>query len=237
MKLNTVVLIVLVLPRFSYLVTSMALIDKLNISDVHDSWKTQQFYDILKQTISKIKDPVEIITPSVVSILRAFRMDKYSIKVVILGQDPYPAKGIANGLSFSSFGKNIPASLRVIFAEINRTEDIKKDSADLSDWESQGVFLLNCALTTVIGKSNVHANIWKNFTDYIISEISKCLETKVVYMLWGNFAKGKESLIVKRPNVKILTFSHPSPLISNKLGFKCNHFKEANEFLDTPIKW
>ena len=88
------------LPRFSYLVTSMVLIDKLNISDVHDSWKTQQFYDILKQTISKIKDPVEIITPSVSPFFVHSSMDKYSIKVVILGQDPYPAKGIANGLSF-----------------------------------------------------------------------------------------------------------------------------------------
>jgi uracil-DNA glycosylase len=153
------------------------------------------------------------------------------IKVVILGQDCYHSKGQANGLAFSvDYGLKIPPSLRNIFKEIKRTyPDVVLSSGDLTPWVKQGVFLLNCALTVEPGKPGSHAKIWKDYTDSIIKEISD-KTTGIYFLLWGEFAKGKSSLIDSKKHF-ILTAGHPSPLNTTQPFVGCGHFEKL-EFID-----
>lgn len=158
-------------------------------------------------------------------------------KVVIIGQDPYHKKGVANGLAFSvNPDVKIPPSLKNIFKELKSDLDIDKDNGDLTDWAKQGILLLNCALTVEEGKPNSHKDRWYSVTDNLISNLSK-LHPKLVFILWGNFAQKKKTLIEKKHI--IIEGGHPSPLNrhlkSNFLGMK--FFSKTNQYLDKPIKW
>ena len=171
------------------------------------------------------------------------------IKVVILGQDPYPTKGHANGLCFS-VQENVfplPKSLQNIFKELqsNYPEKVKLNG-DLSNWAQQGVLLLNTILTVQEGKPNSHAlQGWEKFTDQIIRTIAQNREN-VVFLLFGKNAHSKEQLIENGKHF-ILKTSHPSPLGVYKNGkdfiaFQgSNVFKITNQFLkstgQTEINW
>jgi uracil-DNA glycosylase len=171
-------------------------------------------------------------------IFRAFNyFDIEHLKVVVLGQDCYHSLSknnipLACGLSFSvdEKCKTLPPSLRVIFDEIHHEYGVKRTNTDLSDWAKQGVLMLNCALTVRQGKPNSHAKSWKPFTDDMIKHIAKHCQ-HVVYILWGEFAKGYSQYIDDTQNI-ILTCRHPSPLAQSKGPFVGNnHFKLANEYL------
>ena len=119
---------------------------------------------------------------------------------------------------------------------------MKRRNTDLSDWSSQGVLLLNCALTVEKGRPNSHMKVWKPFTNDLLCWLGS--NTKhVVYILWGEFAKAYSTLIDINDNKNmVLTCRHPSPLAQNKGPFVGNnHFKMANDYLieknKTPIKW
>lgn len=167
------------------------------------------------------------------------------VKVVILGQDPYHQVGQAMGLSFSvPDGIQIPPSLRNIFKNLQRHvgKAIPK-TGDLTGWTTQGVLLLNTALTVQSNRPNSHQQAWKPFTNAIIQWISDHCD-KVVFLLWGNHAILKKSFIDENKHL-VLTGLHPSPL-SNRQGgehpfLELPHFRICNEYLQShgkePIEW
>lgn len=184
------------------------------------------------------------IFPSEDQIFRALEicpLDK--IKIVIIGQDPYPTKGHAHGLCFSVQEnlRPLPKSLINIYKEIET--DIGKKaslSGDLVHWAEQGVLLLNTVLTVEESKPESHLNKgWEQFTDAIISLINERTEG-VVYLLWGTKAQQKVSMVDPMKNL-ILRTSHPSPLSSYRGFIGCKHFSKANNYLmkhgKSPINW
>jgi uracil-DNA glycosylase len=153
------------------------------------------------------------------------------VKVVILGQDPYHGLNQANGLCFSvKSGMNISPSLLNIFKEIKSSFNDRSES-DLSDWANQGVLLLNSILTVEEGLPGSHSEKgWEEFTKCVIKLISD-RKQNIVFMLWGGYAKKKESLIDSKKHL-ILKSGHPSPMSANRgywLGNK--HFSKCNDYL------
>lgn len=148
------------------------------------------------------------------------------VKVVILGQDPYPTPGHAHGLAFSvKSGVPLPWSLKNIYKEAN----INKEDGNLENWAKQGVLLLNTILTVEKGKPLSHKNLgWEKYTKNIIEQINR-LERPVIFMLWGGNAK-KYGKIITNPLHKVLTAGHPSPLSANKgHWFGNGHFEMVKE--------
>lgn len=165
-----------------------------------------------------------------------------NVKVVILGQDPYHGPGQAHGLSFSvPAGVTLPPSLLNIFKELHSDIGLSMPSqGDLTHWAQRGVFLLNASLTVRQGEPMSHAQIgWATFTDTVISILSEKRE-KLVFMLWGKFAKEKSVLIDEKKHL-VLKAAHPSPLSAHQGFLGCRHFSEANQYLVKngidPIDW
>ncbi len=162
-------------------------------------------------------------------------------RVIIIGQDPYINPGEAHGLSFSvNPGVRIPPSLYNIFKELQTDMNCYiPDNGCLIPWAKQGVLLLNSILTVRRGKSNSHKNIgWDIFTNKIIELLNK-KDRSLIFMLWGNYAKQKGSIIDPNSHM-ILRAVHPSPLAGGAF-FGCKHFSKANEYLyetdKTTIDW
>ena len=166
-----------------------------------------------------------------------------SVKVVILGQDPYHDLGQANGLCFSvNDGIAFPPSLMNIFKEVHDdTGAPMPRSGDLSRWARQGVLLLNATLTVEAHRAGSHQNHgWEQFTDQAIAHLATEREG-IVFMLWGNYAKQKGRFIDRTRHLG-LTAAHPSPLSANRGGwFGNHHFSQANAYLvsrgQSPIEW
>ena len=165
-----------------------------------------------------------------------------SLKVVIIGQDPYHGEGQANGLCFSvNNDVKFPPSLRNIFKEI--AEETSKPaplSGNLDRWAEQGVLLLNSVLTVRAHEAASHAGRgWERFTNAIVEAISK-EKDGVVYMLWGGYAQKVGSVVDSEKNC-ILKSVHPSPLSVYRGFWGCNHFIDANKYLNktgkTEIDW
>jgi uracil-DNA glycosylase len=174
------------------------------------------------------------IFPEQAQIFKAFELCPWEeLRVVILGQDPYPTKGHANGLCFS-VNENVrplPKSLVNIFKERKNDlglSDLK--NGDLSIWAKQGVLLLNTVLSVVEGKPESHKNMgWEEFTDGVIKAIASQKE-KVVFILWGAKAQVKATAIDSSRHL-ILKAAHPSPLAAHRGFFGCGHFSKTNAFL------
>lgn len=176
------------------------------------------------------------------NIFKALALTDYqNVKVVILGQDPYPNPQNAQGLAFSA-GRHVPASLKNIYVERYHDLGIKPNQhGDLTKWAQQGVLLLNTVLTTRAWESNSHAHLgWESFTDAIITSLNY-LETPLVYILWGRNAQSKIPLIQNKTNNLILTASHPSPYSAKYSFFGSYPFSKTNHFLvehgSSPIDW
>ena len=174
------------------------------------------------------------IFPKPQDVFRAFWLTPFSqVKVVILGQDPYHDVGQAHGLCFSvPDGQIPPPSLKNIYKEI--TSDLGREknlaNGNLESWASQGVFLLNAILTVMAHAPASHRDKgWEEFTDTVIKTISDQRE-HVVFMLWGNFARSKKSLIDGSRHL-VLEAPHPSPFSANSGFFGCKHFSKCNEYL------
>jgi len=166
-----------------------------------------------------------------------------AVKVVILGQDPYHNPGQAHGLSFSvPNGVAPPPSLINIYKELEDDLNIPiPKQGNLENWAKQGVLLLNASLTVRAFQAGSHSRIgWIQFTDTLIQRLSAERE-KIVFLLWGNFARAKKDLVAPNRNHLILEAAHPSPLSAYKGFLGCRHFSLANEFLtatdQTPIRW
>lgn len=207
---------------------------------LQDVYESNYFIDLL----NNIEDlySKETIYPLREDLFNALKLTPYkSVKVVILGQDPYHGEGEAHGLSFSvKSGVKIPPSLKNIYKELDDDLGIKRVDGDLSDWASEGVLLLNSILTVEKDKPLSHKGIgWEEFTDYIISTLNLS-DTPKVFILWGNFAKEKSKLITNKKHL-VITSSHPSPFSCNKGFFHSRPFSKTNEFLKknniTEVRW
>lgn len=176
-------------------------------------------------------------------IFNAFRHTPYrNVKVVILGQDPYHGYGEAEGLSFSvKNGIRKPPSLKNIFKELESDLNIPfPEHSSLIPWTEQGVLLLNSVLTVEANLAASHkGHGWEIFTDKVIEILNK-KEEPIVFILWGNFAKAKKSLITNK-NHYIIESAHPSPFSANNGFFGSKPFSKTNNFLIskglTPINW
>ena len=160
-----------------------------------------------------------------------------SVRVVILGQDPYHGEGQANGLAFSvADGITKPPSLVNVFKEIQ--DDLGKPvpkSGNLERWANQGVMLLNSTLTVRAGQAGSHQSKgWETFTDKVIETISE-KKSGIIFLLWGKFAQAKTNLIDQNKH-HVLMSAHPSPFSAYSGFFGNGHFKKVNELLESEGK-
>lgn len=209
--------------------------------NIEASWKKElsaefekPYFTALTDFVRAEKNAGKKIFPPGPQIFSAFEHCTFdNVKVVIIGQDPYHGQGQANGLSFSvNDGIAFPPSLQNIFKEIQ--QDLGKpfpSSGNLERWADQGVLLLNAVLTVRQAEAGSHQNKgWEIFTDAVIQKISDEKE-KVVFLLWGGFAK-KKGLKIDRSKHLVLESGHPSPMSANQgLWFGNKHFSKANEYL------
>ncbi|EAJ1956332.1 uracil-DNA glycosylase [Campylobacter upsaliensis] len=221
-------------------------LDKIKINTdwlefLEEEFKKPYFLDIKRQYIETLKAGKNIYPPANLT-FNAFNLTPLnSLKIVLLGQDPYHKQNQAMGLSFSvPKGVPIPPSLRNIFKELNADLGVKiPQNGDLSAWARQGVLLLNAIFSVEENKPLSHSLWgWQEFSDNIIKKLS--LEKEgLIFILWGKFAQSKKSLIDTRKHF-ILEAAHPSPLA--RQGFLgCRHFSKSNALLEKlgkePIKW
>jgi uracil-DNA glycosylase len=219
---------------------------------IENSWKEALAEEIQKPYFSNLIDFVtqeykqnaEAIFPQEQFIFRALNECALSeVKVVILGQDPYPTKGHAHGLCFSVEPnvRPFPKSLMNIFKEIeNDIQHAIPENGSLLRWASQGVLLLNSVLTVREGQADSHSKKgWEQFTDAIISQVNEQNEG-VVFLLWGSKAQQKLHFVNQTKNL-VLEAVHPSPLSAYRGFFGCKHFSRTNEYLISvgkdPIHW
>jgi uracil-DNA glycosylase len=215
---------------------------------IHPSWQsvlqeefTKPYWESLT-TFVKTQYSEKKCFPEGKNIFRAFDMTPFeNVKVVILGQDPYHTPGAAMGLSFSvpDWSKMQP-SLRNIFKELESDIWLKRTSTDLSDWAEQWVLLLNAVLTVEQWLPASHqGKWWEIFTDCVISLLSEKREG-IVFVLWGNYAIAKKSLIDNTKHY-IITSAHPSPFSADRGFFGSQVFSKINKYLTskgiTEINW
>lgn len=208
--------------RLSYLLTMWK-----ELNNVTSSEDFKNILNFLKEEIRKGKK----LAPHKDNVFRVFKDQNFNnVKVVILGQDPYPTPGHANGLAFATNASQTPKSLQNIFKEIEMEYGSKPKNNDLLNWQKQGVFLLNTSLSTLEGETFAHKKIWQSFTDAVIRSIND-RKDPVVFMLWGKPAQDKAKLITN-PKHLILMTSHPSPLSAHRGFLGSNIFKQCNDFLE-----
>jgi uracil-DNA glycosylase len=152
-------------------------------------------------------------------------------RVVILGQDPYPTPGVANGLAFSvSPGTALPRSLKNIFAEIETDLGITRTDGDLTDWARQGVLLLNTSLSVPAGEANAHKKLgWDALVQQVLAHVS---HRPTAFILWGNNAQKLAKYITPGDHLMVET-AHPSPLSARRGFFGSRPFSRVNEWLTT----
>lgn len=187
----------------------------------------------------------KIIYPKGSEYFNAFNSASFdSVKVVVLGQDPYHGPGQAHGLCFSvQRGVDIPPSLGNIFKEIQTDLGLLQRDlrhGHLKSWADQGVLLLNSVLTVEAGRAASHQGRgWEVFTDRAIALLNEKKE-HVVFMLWGAYAQKKGAVIDEKRHL-VLRAPHPSPLSAHRGFLGCRHFSQANAYLVKhgldPIDW
>lgn len=204
------------------------------MSTIHPSWaKLFQQYEFDLDSIYNN----HAVYPSRENVFRVFQMDVKTIKIVLLGQDPYHAPGQAHGLSFSvPDGEKIPPSLKNIYKELTFNfpeRNYQFNTGNLEKWFTrENIFLLNSSLTVQHGKAGSDMDIWEDFTDEVIQFISN-QNNDCVFLLLGNYAKSKSKFINNKN--KIVMEVHPSPLARGFIG--SNVFKRVETALGYNINW
>ena len=208
---------------------------------LNTSFQSESFIRLKKFLKSEKK--IHIIYPAGNKIFSAFNLCPFdSVKIVIIGQDPFHGPKQANGLCFSvSDGIKPPPSLQNIFKELK--DDLGLEiplSGNLEHWAEQGVLMLNATLTVRAKQAGSHQKKgWEEFTDNVIRTLSEEKEN-LIFLLWGRFAQ-KKAQIIDNEKHYILTAAHPSPFSANSGFFGCKHFSKTNEILkklnQKPIKW
>ena len=213
--------------------TSPSLVDL-----IPQSWRShlEGFEELLIHIEARIENEIgrgKRILPEKSKVFAALAMPPELVKVVIVGQDPYPDHRFAIGRSFAvpKESKELPASLKNIFRE--KVEDVGGElpTPDLMEWERQGVMLLNRTLTINAGESNSHQSFgWAQITNRIC-EISATSGAAAI--LWGKNAGELSHLFLERA----ITGVHPSPLSAHRGFFGSRPFSRVNQMLNTPIDW
>lgn len=193
----------------------------------------QGYYRHLLEFLEYESTHNKTIYPPKDQIFTAFNPSSFkNTKVIILGQDPYHNEGQAHGLSFSvPDGVRVPPSLRNIYQELSSDLSITpSQSGNLTHWATQGVLLLNSALTVEKNLPGSHAKSgWVDFTDTVIDILNE-KKQNLVFLLWGAYAQKKTELIDQDKHL-VLTAAHPSPFSAHKGFFGCKHFSKTNDYL------
>lgn len=219
---------------------------------IHSSWAAvlgnsfqKPYFEQLTAFVrSEYQQHPQGVFPKGTQIFRAFDACPFDqLKVVILGQDPYPTPGHAHGLCFScdEHVRPLPKSLQNIFKELEDDLQVPAPkTGDLNHWAEQGVLLLNAILTVRSGQPLSHANKgWEQFTDEVIETINR-EKTRVIFVLWGAPAQQKGRIIDEQKHI-VLRAPHPSPLSAYRGFFGSKPFSTINRILiehgKSPIKW
>ncbi len=217
---------------------------------LRDDWKTPLLPVLQSQAMTKLRDFLQaelaadkIIYPSMGQVFAALDATALAqVKVVILGQDPYPGADQAHGLSFSvPPGIAVPRSLKNIYQELKLDLGIEPSkSGNLMAWAKQGVLLLNAVLTVEANQINSHKGRgWEQFTDAVIDLVNQTAP-HAVFMLWGRQAQEKGARVDSRRHL-VLKAPHPSPMSAHQGFFGCGHFRLTNDYLIehqlSPIDW
>jgi uracil-DNA glycosylase len=171
--------------------------------------------------------------------MRAFEIPVEEVRVLLLGQDPYPTDGMACGLAFANTpGTKTPQSLRNLMKELESDLPGVSATADLAKWGNQGVMLLNSALTTEVGSSGTHQNLWREFIEEVITALDQARNGKLICLSLGLEAKKLAGLI----NFGEVVYApHPSPLSAHRGFFGSRIYSRVNQALSDqgqePIDW
>jgi uracil-DNA glycosylase len=190
---------------------------------MHDEFLKSEWWDLLEDELGRdhLKDLLAFVDangagvfPRKEDVFRALELTPPSrMKAVIVGQDPYPRPNEAHGLCFSvpAGFKPLPRSLRTIFGELKRDGFRASDDGDLELWASQGVLLLNTALTVQAGRPGSDSTRWRRFTDAAIRIAAR--DANPVFLLWGGQAQKKKRIItaIRGSDANLLESSHPAP--------------------------
>jgi uracil-DNA glycosylase len=218
---------------------------------LHPTWKTalleefdKPYMQELKAFLLQERGAGKVILPRAslwFNALNSTPLDQ--VKVVILGQDPYPTIGHAHGLCFSVMPEVMPLPKSLLNINRELYEDLGIDNSHtgyLQPWAEQGVLLLNAVLTVEAGRSNAHQGKgWEQFTNKVIEVINRECQD-VVFILWGSYAQKKGATIDTQRQM-IIKSPHPSPLSAYRGFFGSRPFSRTNDFLISrgkrPIDW
>jgi uracil-DNA glycosylase len=210
--------------------------DKLKFNNwdkVFNSFIFSSDFDKIIMQLYNLSTEGKNFTPPLKQVFRAFEecpLDK--LKIVIIGQDPYPQLGVADGISFScSNTNNLQPSLRYILGEVNKTvygDNLVSTDVDLKRWSSQGILMLNTSLTTEVGKIGQHYDIWKDFTAYLLDYLTHNKEN-IIYIYMGK--KAQEWADLTGDNNHKLFVSHPASAAYTKQ----KHWDSNDVFLKTQL--
>ena len=198
--------------------------------------------DLIRKTmliIAEKRKNTEIL-PKQEDVLNAIKLCPLNnVKILIIGQDPYPSSEHAHGLAFSSLSNKTPASLKNIFKKLEQDLGAKHNSNNLTKWEKQGVLLLNTALTFEGKETKLlkeHTNLWSPVIENIFSILKN--RGNLIVMRWGSHAQKAGEIFEGTEGITILDTTHPSPLSAHR-GFMCSdHFKICSKILgDKAIDW
>ena len=212
-------------------------------SIINDERDKEYFQGVLA-FVEQQRNSGKTIYPPQEQVFSAFNMTPFeSVRVVILGQDPYHGAKQAHGLAFSVLpGVKIPPSLRNMYKELAQDIDGFEIPSHgyLDTWASQGVLMLNTVLTVEEAKAHSHAKCgWETFTDAIIAELNQRSEP-IIFLLWGAHAQ-KKGQAIDADKHHVLVAPHPSPLSAHRGFFGCQHFSTTNKLLSSmdqqPIDW
>jgi uracil-DNA glycosylase len=181
------------------------------------------------------------LAPPIQVVMRAFETPMDEVRVLLLGQDPYPTPGHAVGLAFavSASTNPLPRSLQNIMKELASDYPALTNRADLDRWQAQGVMLLNRHLSTLVGETGSHLHLgWSKFTDAAIRALANAKGKKLVAILWGKHAQSAAELLAP---CNLIESAHPSPLSAHRGFFGSKPFSRCNDMLTSvglePIDW
>ena len=206
--------------------------------------KEAEYFTRLMARIQSEREAGKVIYPPRQDVFNALKFTPLeSVKVVILGQDPYHGPDQAHGLCFSVLpGVKTPPSLVNIYKELAADIDgfVIPKHGTLTRWAEQGVLLLNTVLTVEQGKAHSHAKWgWETFTDAVIDAVNRH-QQGVVFLLWGSHAQ-KKGMHIDTSKHHVLSAPHPSPLSAHRGFLGCKHFSQTNQLLSSqnksPINW
>lgn len=200
--------------------------------------------ELIKKVLRVIAEKRKMMTilPNQNDVLNAIKQTSLdNVKVLIIGQDPYPSAEHAHGLAFSSLSDKTPASLRNIFKKLEIDfPNLKHNSNTLTNWAKQGVLLLNTSLTFEDKAPKIlkeHTLLWKPVIDNIYQVLINRRKTLVVFR-WGAHAQKSGEVFEGKKNIYVMDTTHPSPLSANRGFMTSNHFLRCAEILkENSIDW